>query len=1049
MKRCFMILAGVCTLFTAALAQQSDRDRLIQSEILRYKAALKQEAASVTAEDRIDVKYYKLDLWITTSPQYLTGNVLMNAVSKQDGLSSITLDLMNSMTVDSVKVGGSSSTFSQGSASFSVTLDRSYNTGEVMTVMVYYRGRPGSSGFGSFEFSTHQSIPWVWSLSEPYGAKDWWPCKDHPMDKADSVDIYVRCDSSFRVGSNGKLLSVVTNGDGTKTHHWHHHYPISTYLVSVAITNFAQFTNWFKYSPTDSTPVLNYVLPEDLASAQANLPYVVTELQTYSNLFGLYPFADEKYGHSEFGWGGGMEHQTMTSVGGFGEWLTAHELAHQWFGDMITCRTWPDIWLNEGFATYCEVLYMGQKYGTGQYWAEMNGNMNSAKSAVGSIYVQDTSNVGSLFDGSLVYDKGAVVLHMLRHVLGDSLFFASMKAYAGNPSLRFNTASTGDFRSVCESVSGKNLAYFFNEWIFGQKYPKYSIGWSATPAGPSSYTVTAAISQTTGTSTPVFFTMPMDLKVVSGGWDTTVTVFNDSVQQTFTFTVSHNPSSVQLDPDGWILKDIVTQPTFSTSRPYIIFGYIKIGVTKTDSIDVINPGISLLTVTNAATDNPEYGVTPTSGSIPPSGHQRFYVTFTPDSMGPRSGNLIFTHSGPTSPNYVPLSGQGVPPSVSGAVARLWNLVSVPVNAIDQRTTILFPTAASVAYTYDSDSGYIRKDTLRTGMGYWLKFSSDQTVSLAGYLTDSESVSVAAGWNLIGSVSDSVPVAGIVSYPPGIIASEIFGYGHGYVVAPVIVPASGYWVKTSGPGILTIAAPPSPPPRGAQGTQAAARVAGFTVLKLRDASGSEQSLSFGSRPAGEFSLSRYQMPPVPPEGVFDARFASGRILELIEEGQKQRFAIQVSSAAYPLTISWESSFAGNGVVLSYGEGRRAHLSGAGYVRVDAPGTGLAVEVLPGEEMPRVYTLEQNYPNPFNPATVIRYALPAESNVSVRIFNLLGQEVKRLVEGVQAAGYRTVEWDATDNAGLPAPGGVYFCRMNATGKEHSSDSFTGTKKLLLLR
>ena len=477
---------------------------LVQSEMNRYKSNLRRSTAGTAATTTIDVKYYRLDLTMTTTPQYLKGSVLMNAVSNQNNLGTIAIDLMNQLHVDSVKVGGTTVSAVQSPSYFTVTLDRLYNQGELISVQVFYQGVPGSSGFGSFEFSSHSSVPWVWSLSEPYGAKDWWPCNDDPADKADSVDMFVTCDSSYKVGSNGKLISVNNNGDGTHTVHWHESYPISTYLVSVAITNYAEFSNWFKYTPTDSMQILNYVLPEHLASAQSQLPKVVDELNIYSNLFGLYPFITEKYGHSEFGWGGGMEHETMTSLGGFDDWLTAHELAHQWFGDMITTRTWPNIWLNEGFATYCEHLYEGAEYGNASYWSGINSDMSDAKNATQSVYVVDTSNVGLLFDWNSVYAKGSVVLHMLRHVLGDSTFFHAMYNYAHDPRYRFGNATTADFQGVCETTSGKSLSYFFNEWVYGQSYPQYSTGWTVDSTG-SGFLVTVAVNQSTQTSTSFIF----------------------------------------------------------------------------------------------------------------------------------------------------------------------------------------------------------------------------------------------------------------------------------------------------------------------------------------------------------------------------------------------------------------------------------------------------------------------------------------------------------------------------------------------------------------
>ena len=560
MKRALIGIIG-SLLIAPGAAAQAPPGRMLQAE----KALSTRESSewhrrmsvASLAGDSYDVRYYRLDLRISTPVPYLRGAVTIDLTVLKDSLTAIILDLNRPMQADSVSVGASAAVFSQGAASLLVELGRAYRTDEPVTVRIVYEGVPGNSGFGSFVFDTHSGTPWVWSLSEPYGARDWWPCKDQPADKADSSDVIVTCDSAFRVGSNGALASVVNNGDGTTVWHWQERYPIAPYLVSVALTNFSQFTDYFRYTTTDSMEVLNYFIPEDSVIAKATLPLTIDMLRIYSDLFGLYPFIREKYGHAEINASSAMEHQTMTSLGpyGFNESTISHELAHQWFGDMITCRNWPNIWLNEGFAEYSTALYLEREHGKAAYWDYMTGQMFSALDARGTIYVEDTSGVATIFDTRLVYCKGATVLHMLRHVLGDSMFFRAMKGYAGNPSLRYASAVTEDFQAVCESVSGRDLSFFFDEWIHGEKYPRYAQSWTSAPA-PGGYVVTLSLSQTTGTRNPVFFTMPLDMKLSSPGWDTTVTVLNSAADETFRLVVSHDPASLAVDPDGWVLKTV-------------------------------------------------------------------------------------------------------------------------------------------------------------------------------------------------------------------------------------------------------------------------------------------------------------------------------------------------------------------------------------------------------------------------------------------------------------------------------------------------------------
>jgi aminopeptidase N len=512
-------------------------------------------SAGSSASTWFDVTYYRLDLVVTTPASYLKGKVTVTGICLADSALSLTLDLVNQMRIDSVLMNGLRCIFTQRDNSFDIMFARFYRSAESLSVDIFYDGIPIATGLGSFVFSSHSDIPWVYSLSEPYGAKDWWPCKDDPGDKADSADIIVTCDSTFRVASEGKLVSVMNNGDGTSTHHWSERYPIASYLISIALTNFDQFSNWFHYSEMDSMEILNYVLPEHYTEAFQNLPRVVDMMKIYSNLFGPYPFIKEKYGHAEFGAGGAMEHQTMTSTTTFNEQILAHELAHQWFGDMITCRSWSELWLNEGFAQYATGLYLERQYGINSFRAYMNSQFDNAKFANGMIGFPDTSNVHSLFSSALIYSKGASVLHMLRHVLGDSIFFRSLFQYANNPALKYSTATIHDFQSVCESVSGKNLDEFFQEWIYGEGYPIYNYSWTWKSLGDSS-AIILDIGQINGRSNPTFFTMPIDIRIITPGKDTMLTMLNDLQQQRFVIKSNEKPSAVLFDPNQWILKFI-------------------------------------------------------------------------------------------------------------------------------------------------------------------------------------------------------------------------------------------------------------------------------------------------------------------------------------------------------------------------------------------------------------------------------------------------------------------------------------------------------------
>jgi aminopeptidase N len=531
-----------------------------QAKIKQYQMLEKAGQVEYPGDSNIDVNYYKLDLNISYSSQSISGVVTVVSTAVQDQLSTFFLDIVNQLQVKSVKLNGISNlVFSQpvNSDHLIITLDRAYGKGEKFSVDIAYQGIPPSNGFGSFEFSSHNGQPIVWSLSEPYGAKDWWPSKDTPADKADSSDVWITSASNFVSVSNGILTGITDNGNGTKTYKWKNSYPIAGYLISIAMTNYQLYQNQFEYEPGKLMPVTHYIYPEHLAAYQSLFDMTVGMLRIFSDKYGPYPFLREKYGHAEFGWGGGMEHQTCTSIGlgGINEVTIAHELSHQWFGDKVTCKDWGNIWLNEGFATYSESIYLQTKYGNQEFLSDINGKMLSAKGAVGSVYVRNISDVNTIFNYSSSYAKGAVVLHMLRGIVGDATFFQIMKGYANEPGLAYNVATTEDFERVAERVSGMDLSYFFSEWIYGQSYPKYSFGWAIRQEAGKNYSVVIGINQSAN-STPLFFTMPVQVRITTSSGVQNVTLFNNQLSQTYEIPVNGEPVSVEFDPDNWILKDI-------------------------------------------------------------------------------------------------------------------------------------------------------------------------------------------------------------------------------------------------------------------------------------------------------------------------------------------------------------------------------------------------------------------------------------------------------------------------------------------------------------
>jgi len=560
---CRGLLGSLCVFLTVGELQAQPRNRAEFDQYHRLemegkrKAFLRLQRAealakSAAGQNDFDVTYYGLNLRIDPAAQQISGYVDMRARSRVNDLATVQLDLYSALVVDSVR--GDANTFTRQGNQLLLHLRQVVPLNTDLQTRVYYHGRPQGGGFGGFVFGSQAGQPLVWTLSEPYYARSWWPCKDVLGDKADSADVVVTVPATLTAVSNGVLRLKKDNGDGTATYHWHERYPIITYLISLAITNYATFSQWFRYSPTDSMEVRYYVYPSNLQQARNGVSDMVDMIQFFHETFAPYPFLSEKYGIAQFGWGGGMEHQTITSQGVFSSSYNVHELAHQWWGDMTTCATWSDIWLNEGFASYCEALYYEHAVSRDYYHQYMS--FMDVEYA-GSVYRKDTTSVNSIFN-SIVYDKGAWVLHMLRHVVGDSNFFAILRRYAGDHRFQYGNTSTAGFQSVCEEVYGGDLSWFFTPWIYGTGRPFYRYSWRALQSSGRPQLL-LQIEQAQVIQNQLF-AMPIDIAITMPGADTTITVFVAQALQNFVLDLPQAPLAVALDKDNWIQKYVEETP---------------------------------------------------------------------------------------------------------------------------------------------------------------------------------------------------------------------------------------------------------------------------------------------------------------------------------------------------------------------------------------------------------------------------------------------------------------------------------------------------------
>lgn len=551
----YLLLQLMLLFYFSTLAQkQADLDLDLLDKIVTFEQKNASDKIAFKANPKTvnyDIAYHRLYWEVNPEKADIKGEVTTYFTALEE-MDQVVFDLADNMIVSEVVQRGKALSFSQNNQDeLNIALSENQKQGVLDSLTIRYRGNPKSSGFGSFEISRHgpRNIPVLWTLSEPYGAKGWWPCKQDLIDKIDSVDIFIKHADSYKAASNGLLISEITNAGKTLTH-WSHKYPIPAYLIAIAVTDYAV------YKEEDSGlgfDIVNYVYPEDLNSVKSRTAVTSDIMLLFNNLFEPYPFAKEKYGHAQFGWGGGMEHTTMTFMGGWSRGLIAHELAHQWFGNKITCGSWQDIWLNEGFATYLDGLVYENFDGEeifSQWRKSVVIDVTSNKS--GSTFVNDTTSVSRIFNSRLSYRKGAMILHMLRYKLGDDAFFSGVKNYLADPGLAFAYARTHDLQRHLENSSGVELTEFFDDWFYGEGYPTYKVVWNQEMADQ---TLHILVTQEQSDASVSFFEMPLPVTIRGiNGESEKLRLEISEDNQLFRVQPNFKVTSIEVDPASHLIS---------------------------------------------------------------------------------------------------------------------------------------------------------------------------------------------------------------------------------------------------------------------------------------------------------------------------------------------------------------------------------------------------------------------------------------------------------------------------------------------------------------
>ncbi|MCX7862339.1 MAG: M1 family aminopeptidase [Bacteroidales bacterium] len=539
------------------LTSQSQLSTHIEQEKSHYHSFISKSEKN-NLLNNYDVSFYFIDIEATNLNKAISGKTSIKAKVVNQPLSELLLQLHSSLTVDSVTIDGVQVTYTFSNHEIHAFPAQPIPVNQYFTATVYYKGTSAGTGIKNGQSPSWQKKV-TWTLSESYHAMDWFPCKQVLTDKADSAYVFITCTNNLKAGSNGLLTKITTLPGNKVRYEWKTYYPIAYYLLSFTISEYQEYIQYAKpIGYNDSIYIQNYIYdnPGYLPYFQNQINNTKNFIELLSELYGLYPFHSEKYGHCTAPIGGGMEHQTMTTLSYFDFELVIHELGHQWFGDYVTCATWQDIWINEGFATY--TYYLGAQHLLSQTEADqwMNNVHNDVMAQPnGSVYVpfSDIYNENRIFDYRLTYEKGAAIIHTIRYIINnDIMFFNMLKAFLQQ--YAFSTATAEDFKNFATTYTGINFQQFFDEWFYGEGYPTYSLVYQQ-----SNDTLTFIFSQQASAPniTP-FFHNPVDIQFSSNGTDMNIRMEptqNNVIAKVF---FPENIISVSIDPKNYIVNKVGT-----------------------------------------------------------------------------------------------------------------------------------------------------------------------------------------------------------------------------------------------------------------------------------------------------------------------------------------------------------------------------------------------------------------------------------------------------------------------------------------------------------
>jgi len=519
----------------------------------RNKTSIAKRLNSNPLLEDYDVRFYGLDVEVDNQSDQIRGNTTILVEVRKNAFSTLVFELHHALVVERVVVDGAEMSFTHSDDELYVELSTHRDSGTLISAQVYYGGQSGEGMV--METDDEWGAPVTYTSSEPFYSKDWFPCKQDLTDKADSVYVFITTDYELMGVSNGIHTATTYFPNGKVRYEWKSNYPIDFYLISIAVADYYEYN--LEVQPSGmSAPVFiqNFVydIPTCLDTYREQIDVTIPIMEVFCDYFGPYPFREEKYGHYLWPRGGGMEHQTMTGMGNFEFYLIAHELGHSWFGNYVTCATWQDIWINEGFATFAGYLateILAPEYADGEREYRFD---RALLEPDGSVYIpeEDADNASRIFSGNLSYNKGMALLYMIRFELqNDAVFYLTLRNFIDRYA---NDVATGlDFKEVLEETSGMDFTDFFNQWYFGAGYPIYDVSW-----GQQGSTLTLQSSQSGSSSLTPLFKMSMEYKIFYAGGDTTVRVFHDENVESYEFDLPYVVTGIEIDPHNHVLDGV-------------------------------------------------------------------------------------------------------------------------------------------------------------------------------------------------------------------------------------------------------------------------------------------------------------------------------------------------------------------------------------------------------------------------------------------------------------------------------------------------------------